>query len=429
MRPYFSFVIPSKNRARYLRHAIRSCLSQSFTDFEVVVSDNNSTDDTRSCCESFKDDRIVYCNPGVDLSLTDNFENGLKSVNGNYVLFLADDEVYRPQTLAALHGVIEQTSARIVSFGRTARYVWPGADADACNVLRVAPFTGKTAVIDSESQRRRLITGEAVANLHTDYGYINRALPLSVKTVIQKDIIDRVIARTGRFHHRAPDWSSCLLSLCEVDTLAIYDRHLNMAGMVAESGGPAYAKKGTFDKQTNADLLALNSVPVKAPLFSNVISDSIQYTKTMVSPQCDNLHLDPTLYTYNLLRDLYTWKENGIDIKEMLAEVRGYISDNKVTEHNGFLYHFDTKRRWKPGYIAYLLKKRRQAKSNSQALSTWSRAYDGETYGFHDVDSCMNFYDNLEPDLLGDEQASQMFEKYFPTAKIVENSIEGFNTT
>jgi len=41
----------------------------------------------------------------------------------------------------------------------------------------------------------------------------------------------------------------------------------------------------------------------------------------------------------------------------------------------------------------------------------------------------MNFYDNLEPDLLGDEQASQMFEKYFPTAKIVENSIEGFNTT
>ena len=56
--PYFSIVIPIFNRRREIRRAIDSCLVQSFTDFELLLVDDASTDDSIAEIESYKDARI-----------------------------------------------------------------------------------------------------------------------------------------------------------------------------------------------------------------------------------------------------------------------------------------------------------------------------------------------------------------------------------
>ena len=63
MSPFFSFIIPTKNRSAILKFAIQSCLNQSFGDFEIIVSDNNSKDRTEEVVKKFTDARIKYVNP------------------------------------------------------------------------------------------------------------------------------------------------------------------------------------------------------------------------------------------------------------------------------------------------------------------------------------------------------------------------------
>ena len=87
-----SIVIPTRNRAIYLKHCIETCLSSNDPDIEVIVSDNNSVDQTQSVVASFSDTRLHYYHTGVDLSMRQNFEFALDKATGDYIFFIGDDE-------------------------------------------------------------------------------------------------------------------------------------------------------------------------------------------------------------------------------------------------------------------------------------------------------------------------------------------------
>ena len=80
--PFFSFIIPTKNRYQTLTFSIQSCLNQTFEDFEIIVSDNNSTDSTKEVCKNFMNSKIKYYNTYKDIPVQDNFENGLNATIG-----------------------------------------------------------------------------------------------------------------------------------------------------------------------------------------------------------------------------------------------------------------------------------------------------------------------------------------------------------
>jgi glycosyltransferase involved in cell wall biosynthesis len=58
--PYFSIVIPVYNKAAFLKATLDSVLAQSFTDFELILVNDGSTDDSAKVIAGFKDDRIKY---------------------------------------------------------------------------------------------------------------------------------------------------------------------------------------------------------------------------------------------------------------------------------------------------------------------------------------------------------------------------------
>ena len=57
--PFFSVIIPTFNRANILPRAIESILSQSFSDWELIIQDDGSTDETSTIVQSFLDDRRI----------------------------------------------------------------------------------------------------------------------------------------------------------------------------------------------------------------------------------------------------------------------------------------------------------------------------------------------------------------------------------
>lgn len=59
-KPIVSVIIPAYNRGYIIRKSIDSVLAQSFTNFELIIIDDGSTDDTKDVIESNNDDRIRY---------------------------------------------------------------------------------------------------------------------------------------------------------------------------------------------------------------------------------------------------------------------------------------------------------------------------------------------------------------------------------
>ncbi|AFK22085.1 glycosyltransferase [Pyrococcus sp. ST04] len=98
-RPTVSVIIPTHNRAHMLVRAIRSVLNQTFEDFELIVVDDASIDDTPKVVEKIKDSRIRYIrlerNSGGPVARN----TGIKRARGKYIALLDDDDEWLPRRL------------------------------------------------------------------------------------------------------------------------------------------------------------------------------------------------------------------------------------------------------------------------------------------------------------------------------------------
>jgi glycosyltransferase involved in cell wall biosynthesis len=96
--PFFSIIIATYNRDKFIATAIQSVLDQTFTNWELIIIDDGSTDKSKEIIESFKDDRIkYYYQKNQERSIARN--NGIKRATGEYICFLDSDDYYLPNHL------------------------------------------------------------------------------------------------------------------------------------------------------------------------------------------------------------------------------------------------------------------------------------------------------------------------------------------
>lgn len=87
-----SVVIPTKNRAEVLRRSLGCAVNQTVPVDEIIVVDNNSTDNTSEVVASFNDPRIVHFKSEVDVPITYNWILGIKAARGEWVKVIYDDD-------------------------------------------------------------------------------------------------------------------------------------------------------------------------------------------------------------------------------------------------------------------------------------------------------------------------------------------------
>lgn len=81
------------NGQRYIREAIDSILNQTFTDFEFIIVDDGSTDDTAQIIQSYGDERIYYLKKELNSGIADSLNIGIKAAKGTYIARMDDDDV------------------------------------------------------------------------------------------------------------------------------------------------------------------------------------------------------------------------------------------------------------------------------------------------------------------------------------------------
>ena len=100
MDPKVTFIVPCYNLAHVLPECVNSILSQSFSDFEVLIMDDCSPDNTPEVARSFSDARVRHVRNEKNQRHLANYNKGIKLAKGEYVwLISADDRLRKPYVL------------------------------------------------------------------------------------------------------------------------------------------------------------------------------------------------------------------------------------------------------------------------------------------------------------------------------------------
>jgi glycosyltransferase involved in cell wall biosynthesis len=183
--PAVSVCIPTYNGARYVERTIHSVLAQTFEDFELVVRDDGSTDDTLAVVQSIDDERVRIVAGRENAGAGANFGLAVAEATGTYVKLLCQDDVIYPECLerqvAALeagpgvvmvscHRDIVDDDDRVVYRNRgwrKASGVYPGTD-----VMRATVRAGTNLVGEPSAVLLRRKEFEAAGGFDRTYAYM-----------------------------------------------------------------------------------------------------------------------------------------------------------------------------------------------------------------------------------------------------------------
>ena len=146
-QPLVSIGMPVYNGSSYLRVAIDSLLAQTLDDFEIVISDNASEDDTQQICEEYvaRDDRVKYSRVAENLGALPNFNRVWELSSGKYFKWASHDDWISPRYLEKCVEAMEADDGIALAYGQMCRI--DGEDNTKVLVYAPAPIVRSTSMI------------------------------------------------------------------------------------------------------------------------------------------------------------------------------------------------------------------------------------------------------------------------------------------
>lgn len=226
-QPFFSIVIPTRNRARTLRFALETCAAQDFDDYEIVVCDNSDGDETARLLRDHPVPKLRTVRPAHVLAMSDNWELAVSQARGQYIHVLGDDDGLLPFALRELHRLIDETHERAIRWS-SGFYAWPcvAVSADA-NYLRL-PM----------NRTRQQVRFREFADRVIHFEQCYTTLPSVYNSVVHRNVLDELIRRSGRiFHCRYPDVYTGFAVGAVVDRFLSLEVPMSISGVSGKSNG------------------------------------------------------------------------------------------------------------------------------------------------------------------------------------------------
>ena len=129
-----SVVLPAYNAELYLKEAIDSVLAQTFTDFELIILNDGSTDQTESIILSYDDPRIVYVKNEQNLGLIGTLNKGMALAKGKYIARMDADDICFPERFAKQVEFLEKNQEYVICGTSAYRFYDHISDGKAFNV-------------------------------------------------------------------------------------------------------------------------------------------------------------------------------------------------------------------------------------------------------------------------------------------------------
>ncbi|WP_243330187.1 glycosyltransferase family 2 protein [Mesoterricola sediminis] len=270
-QPRFTVIIPTKDRAEYLKHTLRTCALQDYDNLEILVSDDGSTDQTREVVEEAgrKDPRIRYVTPGGCVGMRDNFEFALDQVKPGFVIAMGGDDGILPYGVSRLADFLLETGLELAA--------WP---APMFSYAKARMETGqlvlhrprKSRIVESSIfLARQVETLNYIADIESPMFY--------VKGVASTRLVDQVRRRSpeGRFYVcPTPDGYSGIVLAGEVERFAFSGEAYTIYGTSPTSQGLGYLANDQEAKKRSDDFFKhVSAVPMHPELAGQPYSPLI----------------------------------------------------------------------------------------------------------------------------------------------------------
>lgn len=240
--PLFTVIIPTKNRSEYLESTLRTCMLQEYPNFEVIVSDDCSNDNSVKIVQEIMkiDHRIKLYAHDKHLGMRDNFEYALNKVRPGYVMALGGDDGLTPGCIQRMFDIFEKTHSELLTW-TPAAYSYPTYEGDD-SIFYVKRKHAPMKIIKSE---------EFLTQLTNTFNYQVPGCPMIyIQGVVSTKIIDRVKSRTPDhcfYYCPTPDGFSGIVLAGEVEDYVMSYEPLSIIGTTKKSQGQNYRR---FDEQS-----------------------------------------------------------------------------------------------------------------------------------------------------------------------------------
>lgn len=330
-RPFFSVVIPTKNRSFLVKSAIRSVLNQSFQDVEVVIADNDDTDQTQRAVEEIRDQRIRYFRTG-GLSMPDNWDFAYGKAEGEYIMLLEDKQLLKTRALEKIYSIVERDRPAVVSWC----YDQIRDDQTPVRVIK-AGGTGKALYILSSQIIYDLLN-------YGRSGKVDRVLPRGLNSCIHQTLAELIRNNTPGGHlclATSPDYTMAFLQLAFAEKLLHIDEALVIVrGYKYSTGRNFKQKRGSATKmiqEVGGESLLYDRVPVKTPVISNTLYNDYERIRTLVKGRLLKHPLNMCNYFFQCYQDIRESKMLGVDMSTEEAEWKRALSEQDKSIQDALL--------------------------------------------------------------------------------------------
>jgi glycosyltransferase involved in cell wall biosynthesis len=282
--PFFSIVLPTWNRENLIKDALKSLQEQTFSDFEVVIVDNHSVDNTRAVVESFNDNRFRYYYPENKLSQLECYTYGWNRCKGLYSASLDDDNVWRRNSLLKIKAIIDSLpEIELVCFDRGLIYHSNDhPNAQLRSSLRIHGFGGQCSLYSDSQDRIRSFC----ENIRFDQPY-----PGITNSFVKTDVLNRILNREEDIFPGKCIGGEEVVAVLLLNTISkfiYFDEPLCLftdSGKTSSfelvSGNP---NQDEFKDWYKGHLgLALENAPVKLPVYPNFSLFGLRHAQKLLN--------------------------------------------------------------------------------------------------------------------------------------------------
>lgn len=381
--PLFTVIIPQKNRAEYLIHTLKTCMIQDYPNFEIIVSDDCSDDDSVDVVKELQkqDPRIKLIANDHHVGMRDNFEIALAAVKPGYVIALGGDDGLVAGSIWRMYEIIKATGKGLICW-RPAYYTYP----DEVN------SHGRFMLKRGKRDGYKFIKSNDFLNkiAHT-FHYQTEECPMFYMTgVASTELIDRVKSRSKDncfYHCPTPDGFSGVVLAGEVEEYVFSYEPLSIVGTTTKSQGKNYMRSDEKSKKEAQEFFKDNirismhkelaSQPY-SPLQTLMTADYLLTAKDLPGwpGKFDNIDFSELLRaTFKKLEK--SQFENEVLVREMKI-LREIAIQHNLLDLFETLYH-KTRR-----------KVVRKSVFDGFVITTRSIMFDGESVGLNNIyDACL----------------------------------------
>jgi glycosyltransferase involved in cell wall biosynthesis len=261
-----SVIIPTRDRAEYLRHSLAAALTIESLQVEILISDNASEDDTREVVNTFKDPRLRYINTSQRVSMRQNFEFALEESRGDYVIFFGDDDSILPGQFAALCKTLETYSPDGLSWDFPV-YGWPvegmGGKLGGFRIVKNRVF-GQPYTLDVIKRRAAVASGK-LYKIHPQPGIYHACMSRAY-------IKDKLAAADGTcILARSPDTYLSMRAIQYGGQFIHCNHPFSMNGYGSRSTGGSFGALGRTSKGRNAPTKTVFEKEIEGDLVEDVM--------------------------------------------------------------------------------------------------------------------------------------------------------------